>query len=367
MINLDFVYSENINIFLTRIKKYCREIISGETDLLIRRNRIEYNHYLYPFYIVVFESDTKIGFFDHNTYQIGINKKLIHSAKTSVIKNILRHEIAHMFSFIIHGNTEKAHGIEFKNICTQFNWGVDVYSAKINIEMANNQIEGELHSEKIINKTKKLLALSSSSNHHEAEIAMIKANQLIMNHNLHNINSIQDDNITYLKRVITGKKVCGKHKAIYEILRSFWVQPVFSHGKGIFFLEVIGSKVNVDIADYIAKFLDRELENMWTDATKKHSNLRGINKKNSFMLGITSGFKNKIDENVMTQVSTSLIKSLKYNVEKHVSMVYPKVSHSSSKSSTCNFSKKLGEESGKNLCINPAISSKSNNKINLLL
>ncbi len=359
------IYSDTSISFVKRLNTYFKEILSNEVNLEVKRSRFRFNNYLIPFNIIIFEHPTKLGFFDRSLYQIGLNKNLMYSAKTEIIKNILRHEIAHFLVDLTYINsTDSPHGQHFQTICKKYNWGNDVSLSKINLVLENEKIKEDFPSEKIIGKIKKLLALASSSNKHEAKLATIKANQILLKFNLSR-SKIDDSPETFLKRVITGRKVTGKHQAIYEILKHFFVYPVFNHGKGIFYLEVIGDRTNVELADYIANYLNRELENLWKNTKKENPSLKGATSKTSFMNGIAKGFISKIIEsNTLHSKQTQLI-IVNNALDQHIQKVYPRIRNSYFKSKHCKSSSDLGSFIGKNLNINTGI--KDNiNKIFLL-
>lgn len=359
-----FLYSKTILSFISRLKKDTRLILQNEMGLKTNRSRFEFNRYLVPFHIVVFEKGDTLGFFDHHTFQIGIHKNLMYTAKTDVIKNILRHELAHLMNYLINGKNVDEHGTHYREICKKYSWDKEVYQAKANVELENSKIEGDIPSEKIIAKVKKLLNLASSSNSHEAELATIKANQLLIKHNLNKLQTSpllnNEEEITYVKRVITAKKNSAKYQTIYEILKTFFVAPVFNYGKGLFYLEVTGSKVNVELAEYVAKFLDLELERLYKDAQKNNPNLKGITKKNSFMRGIAKGYIEKINQGQKEIVTSKELVLLRKNLQEQVKMVYSRLGHnSSSTGGHCMNSSNIGQEAGKNLNIRPGVKSNS--------
>lgn len=342
------VYSKSTLSFISLLKKYVREILRDEVGVKVFKNRFEYKGFLYPFHLVVFEKRNTLGSFDHHTYQIGLNKNLMYSAKTEVIKNILRHELAHYFAYLETGEGIYPHGKEFRDICKKFRWNEEIYSAAGNLEIMNDKIEGDFPSENVIAKIKKLLSLAKSNNIHEAELATLKANQLILQHNLNRLGE-EDDDTTYLKRVISGKRNNGKYRAIYEILRSFMVQPVFNYGKGIFYLEVIGERDNVEIADYVANFLDFELELLWQENRGHH---RGINAKNSFMKGVCESFVEKISEERREHFSTTALVKMDKVLKNRVKMAYPRLSGTSSAGKgVSQDAKSLGKKAGADLSI----------------
>lgn len=350
--------------FLQRLSGLAKSIITNEVGVKISRSRIHYKNYSYPFSIVAFESDNQLGYFDHHSYQIAINKRLMYTAKQDVIKNILRHEIAHLISFLEYGRSISHHGIEYKEICKKFGWGKDVYLSQTNIELQNEKIEGDIISEKVISKVKKLLQLASSDNQHEAELATIKANELLISHNISklHIKAEQEDTV-YVNRVIQGKRILAKHRAIHRILETFLVRPIFSTSSGNFYLEVTGDKVNVELANYVALFLDQQLDRLWLDTRKNYQNIKGPTAKNSFMNGVANGYVSKIKTFQNKSSNSKDIIKIEKDLEKKISMIYKRLrSTGQSSTKSCNLSSALGEAAGKNLSIRPAIKNQQSNK-----
>jgi hypothetical protein len=357
------IYSNTINTFITKAKNWTKDILANEMKLQVRRNRFEFNGYLIPIHIIVFEHPSQLGRFEPHTYQVGLNKNLMLFAKDSVIKDILRHELAHLICFLKHGAVA-AHGEEFKAICNQYGFSKDISKASAELESLNENKEGDLISEKLLNRVKKLMALGSSSNPHEAQMATAKANELLLKHNLNSLSeSHHDEEEVCLKRVLSAKRSNAKMHAVYEILHCFFVQPVFSHGKGQVFLEVIGSRVNVELADYVANYLDQELESLYKNAQKENPKLKGAAKKNAFLKGVSQGYVQKINEYQHSTHSTKEIISLKGVLKEQVNLVYNRLSYSKSGGGkTCQESKKLGTKAGKNLNIRSALNNKTTGK-----
>src|SRR3989339_155873 len=362
--NCLFLYSNTTASFISRIRSYVREILANETNLCLSQTRVlSLDGSTYPLNIVVYENLTTLGFCDPTLYQIGLHKKLMFTAKTEVIKNILRHELAHYISVVIMQRYDSiGHSKSFKFICDHFSWGEEISAASVNLELANSSVEGDLPSERVIEKVKKLLALSSSSNKHEAELAMVMANKLILEHNLSTIRQQTEDNLetSYMKRVLIANKRSGKHHAISQILSKFWVKTIYNHGHNFFYMEVIGNKTNVEIANYVANFLDHELEAMWNDARiSSRGRLSGITQKNSFMLGIAKGFLEKMER--AEQESSNANKSqadeliiLKDSLQIHLERVYERLRSSRSTAKFCPEANKHGRAAGEKLSIHAA-------------
>lgn len=341
-----FIYSETGRAFLNRARLFLNEILLTECHVEIRRTRFLYKNRLIPISLVLFERGSELGFCDYGRYQIGLSKKLIYAATDIEIKDILRHELAHLFTFLDFGPVS-AHGSEFHFTVSRFFKNPEIAKAKISL----NIVDKSPH--KVIEKVIKLLALSSSSNTHEAILATAKANELLLKHNLELLEKergpLQSD--TYMKRVLIAKKSSAKLIAISKILESFYVTPILSRGNIDVALEVIGLESNVIFADYVAKFLDFELENLY-----RKSNLKGVAAKNSFMRGIADGFLSKLNE--VTFDRSTLLPILK-DLTLRTKEVYPRLGSHYSFAKTDESAKESGYLFGKRLSINQPINSSS--------
>ena len=369
-----FLHSKTISAFISRVRNDVREIVNTEMKLKMDRSRIHYQGILYPLNIVVFEDNSRLGYFDSRSYELGLSKKLMYLAHDEVLKNVIRHELAHFMCYLVHG-PQVLHGEEFHIVCKRFGWNAEVYSAYANIELENNKIQNTVQtenekSEKLLSRLKKLLALASSSNIYERELATLKANQLLLEHNLDLSKSKSidaDEEIVYVKRVITAIRKSSKHIAIYEILKTFFVSPVFSHGRGIFYLEVIGDKSSVELADYVAHFLNTELDVLWRETQKEDPKLKGKSSKNSFFNGVAKGYVEKIEKQKSTLVTGMDLVAIEKNIQRNLKIVYPRIGHSSQSAGMHNpDAHNAGKTKGSNLSIKPAINSGNSSRQFLL-
>jgi hypothetical protein len=359
-----FLYSNTTKAFISRVRSDVREIVSQEMKLQMERSRVLYKGIFYPLNIVVFEDNSRLGYFDSRIYELGLSKKLMYQAKPAVLKNVIRHELAHFIAFIIHG-PRVMHGEEFKEICRSYGWDDEVEKAYGNVSLENEKLEGDLKTEKLLERLKKLLALTSSDNPHERELATLKANQLLLDHNLdmtRNRNTHEEE-VVYVKRVLEASRKQAKHISIYEILKTFFVSPVFNHGRGIFYLEVIGDKTSVELAEYVANFLNNELEVMWKETKKKNPQFKNISAKNSFFRGISQGYIEKIQTQKIKSAQSSELIVIEKNLARQLQSVYSRIGHSALSAGTDNAgARAAGVEKGKNLSIKPGLSNTSSIK-----
>jgi len=359
------LYSETALIFLTKVRAFSFEILKKEMGLPFQKKRLFYNNRYYPLDFVIFEHEKFLGEYDPNYYQIKINKNLIFHSNDHHLRNILRHELAHYITHIIFGLEVQAHGKEFQSVCQRFNFSKEISSASVEL----NKLSGThstLEETKILNKIKKLLRLSQSDNEYEATLATQKANDLLKAHNINFLESTDEEknNETTLLRVMETKKITSKHQAIYKILHHFYVSPVFSYGVKSKSLEIIGERQNVLCAEYIAHFLDKTLEQLYSRERKK-SGITGTRAKNSFMLGIAEGFCEKLSSNNQKEATDNndLI-SLQQALQIHLNRVYPNIRGRQSKEKKLDTKARLlGKQQGKNISISPGITNKLKQKL----
>jgi hypothetical protein len=356
------VYSQTIFSFIRRCEQKIAEIIEAETIFRMNRSRFAFESISYPIQLLVFEGSHKVAYFDPVYLQIGLNKKLIYLAHDKILFDILRHELAHYFTFIVHGDNgvSSAHGIEFQEICKACGWGADIVNAQINLETAAEKIEGNLASEKILTRIKNLLSLASSSNIHEAELATQKANELLLRYNLDHTNIEHEQDEFYVEQLCRQTKASSKLRCISNILKHFLVKPILSFGRKTVSLEVTGTKLNIELAQYLYDFLDKELEKSWLQ-TKKEKNYKGVQYKNAFYQGVSRGFEDK-----MKTVSSKLNNNdknalilIKNDLDKKFNQVYTNLRSSRSTISS-NEALNDGYQKGKTLTINKGIAATNN-------
>lgn len=294
-----FFYSHTINAFRLKAKALSFEILHHECQLEVHRDRFTYKGVRIPLQIVVFEHPRELGFCDPASYCIGLHRRLMFEAKTEVLKNILRHELAHLLASREYGLYVEAHGPEFRQMCRDYGWGEEVFRATSNLDNENAQAV-LAREDWVLEKVKKLLALAQSQNAHEKEAATIKANELLTKYNLDHARTMigsaqfEAEEICQV-RAISFPKTNQKYLAISSILKHFFVYPVLCRYPGKTYLEVSGTRTNVEIAVYVAEFLDRALEDLWQEA-KKTQGLQGKTMKNSFFAGVARGHDKKMEE-----------------------------------------------------------------------
>jgi len=155
---------------------------------------------------------------------------------------------------------------------------------------------------KIIEKVKKLLSLAESSNENEAKLATIKANELIISHNL----TMQEinDNIDYIENIHEDfSRASLETKFIHQIINNhFFVEVIYfksynlvngkykSNTKVLF----VGESSNVQIASYVADFLKIKFKELWNKNKKEFS--WDVSCKQSYYAGLCYGLCDQLNK-----------------------------------------------------------------------
>jgi hypothetical protein len=367
------VYSRTINSFLLKVKKMAHFIMIDEMGLDVRKSRFLWRGYLYPLHFVCFEDPKKLGYFQATSYQLGLHKKLMYLAKDEVLANILRHELAHFYTFLLYGekfHQMAPHGEEFQNVCKRFQWGIAVSRAYSDLEQDNLASAPDQEFERVKEKIQKLLALSQSENVHEAEAATLKANEYLIKYNLKGIETGENNEDSLGETVVTAvfqaKRMNATLNALYDVLQFFHVQPVFNRtGEGVK-LDVVGSRLNVDVANYIAKFLNNEFEILWKQ-TQKELGLKGLKKKNSYIYGLASGLKIKLKAeriNLRNSPRGKDLVVLEGLLQQRVQMAFPRLSRQQGPHANLDpYAHQRGKQDGTSIQIRPGVSQGNKGKL----
>lgn len=351
------VYSKKIIQFIHEIKQIVKNILENEIQLKVSRSRFydKQGRYSYPIKVVIFNNKPMLGYFNSEFFELGFHETLMRSSKDQ-LQDIIRHELAHYITFTTYGSSIQSHGIEFQAFCKSMGWEKNVSAATTCLDDAVTSFQTEENS--ILRKIQKLMALSRSQNEHEAELAMIKSQQLLLKHHIDAKDINQDDEEKiFLKRILKQNREDAKMRTIARILETFFVNCVYSKSSGHIYLEIVGNAVNVEIAEYVADFLSLELDNLWDQTRKKHRELKGLVAKNSFFQGLAKGYCDKI-QFLKKEYQGNAVNALMV-IEKQLieakEMVYPRLSHSKSRGSYSHDAAMLGAQMGKSLNIRPGV------------
>lgn len=351
----------------------------------------DYDHILYAYgvrmsrpQIRVQDVDSIWGQWNPITRTITLSQRLIERHSWDVVVEILKHEMAHQMVLEVLGYHEQ-HGPHFRRACTAL--GVADWA-----QTATGEIPKEIPSwrdhprspeeDRLIKRVEKLLALAESTNEHEAAIAMERVREIYARHNIDRV--AKQSPSAMIHCVITRKK---KRTESYETLifsilnQHFFVNSIHTSiydaesCEEFNAVELLGTRENVVIAEYVYHFLWNTLHDLWK-AYQKTSKPKDARAKRSYMLGVLSGFRDKLNKGTTTSTSHpdrtptechALIAQGQAELSQFVGYRYPKLSTRSWSTGQAEKSSfEAGKAEGANLNLRRGLHQSAGNRGNLL-
>lgn len=253
------------------------------------------------------------GRWDEKKRRILISEELLNHPWPAVL-GILGHETAHQMVSDLGGpaaTQEAPHGPAFRRMGARLGLAPFYLSSTVEL-MADcprpwpdpEEPPALDKSARVLEKVKKLLALSGSPVEAEAQAAMDAAARLMARHNLEALEESPDVAGVYEYRTIELKsnRLDTRLALIAHILnRHFFVETVFVPGydprsdseeKN---LELMGRPENTRLAEHVFHFLMERSESLWQAYHRRHRG-GGHIARNSFINGLLEGFEAKLTQ-----------------------------------------------------------------------
>jgi len=209
------------------------------------------------------------------------------------VAGVLAHEMAHQFVDEVLGvRDESAHGETFRRVCAER--GVDARAA--GAPTAVPDADGV----RALERVRKLLALAGSANQHEAELAMRRAHELMLRHNIERAaaDRARDYQVRHLGD--PSKRSSSVEVDVVALLADyFFVEvirvPVYLPlaGKRGNVYEVIGTHANVEMAAHVYAFLLATADRLWRD-NRDDARVQSGHDRVSYQSGVIRGFRDKL-------------------------------------------------------------------------
>ncbi len=323
------------------------------------------------------EAKKELGAWCAETRTLRLSRHLIVHYSWSVTMQVLKHEMAHQLCTEQFHTDGAPHGEAFQQACELLGVLPEFRRAgAVVLEMVEQATSGSRISAKgreCMAKVAKLLALSQSSNEHEAALAMQKANDLIAKYHIQELGS--DEEYRYGFGIIDRKRkrIESYQRRICTILHEFFfVRVVLAslydplRNETYKTIELLGTKENVTIAEYCYHFLENQLASFWS--LNRHR-FKGSTRteKNSYYLGLLRGFYQKLEEQkkgkedrpIQAEVGALVVAEEK-RLENFVGMRFPrlrKAPRSGAKVYSSTF--KEGVETGKTITFAEGLAAQS--------
>ena len=300
----------------------------------------------------------KLGKWDRSSRIIHISEWHIQSHSWESVRSTLRHEMAHMYAHeVLNATDETSHGDAFKKSCGSLRCDCSASARRETLESLESSTNEE---DRIVAKIQKLLALGSSANEHEAALAMKMASRLLLKYNIDLAQAEKDKK--YESRALGQPGRMGEYQlSLANILREhYFVRTIFIHSydalkdKEGTILEISGSPVNVEIAEYVYGYLVQVMNSLWKESGIQ--NTRGNGAKLQFFTGLVNGFRSKLREQKDSmEKSEALVWVGDAALEDYWSHRHPHTRKVSARGVQRSSEYAKGVQHGRNISINPGI------------
>lgn len=218
------------------------------------------------------------------------------------VNDTLRHEMAHQIvSELFGAGAAPPHGELFRRACLMM--GVDGRGGAAAVL--------DPAAQRAMERVRKLLALSSSSEVHEAQAAMEQASRLLLKYNLDQA-GVAGGQVEVRRLGEPSGRISTESKLISNVLRAhFFVQTIWvsdgplgepARGRA---LEVIGRPENVEMAAYVHAFLHRSLDRLWERFRAEGRSDRRT--RGAFRVGVVDGLLERLDQQRQGVAETGLV------------------------------------------------------------
>ncbi len=229
---------------------------------------------------------------------MAFSRKLVMNYPWMTVREVLLHELAHQVTDELLGGTDQPHGVRFQEACRFLNADPRAAGDYPSLYEAGNT-GGLDENDRILLRVKKLLALSASSNRHEAELAMTKVHETIARYHIDLLSGTADRQYSSLCLGEPQLRQAAHEYALSRLLQDYyfveavWICAyVVDRGRMGRILEISGTTENVKMAGYVYDFLKRVIKDQWKVFRKGRSLTSG--RQVDFALGLLSGFSEKL-------------------------------------------------------------------------
>lgn len=198
--------------------------------------------------------------------------------------------------------------------------------------------------EAILSRIQKLLALATSDNVNEAELAASKAQELLLEHNISEdeLNSFSSEKNERVIEIRTkGKNARNRSNwsiALADIVARANLCSIITSGAGLIW---IGKKTNLEVAQYIFDNLVNDLTRIadlehykYKQTTPHYAQIHGKTWKNSFYYGANQSIRERLNTN-LEQLTASredmnaLVVRNDIELKEYIQKQYPYLSYNS--------------------------------------
>lgn len=313
------------------------------------------------------DGEHRLGAWDSRTRTLSLSRRLIFDRPWTVVREVLKHEIAHQFVDEVLGvRDQTAHGPAFENLCRQH--GFDATATGIP-DASADRVDGEGSPQSpVLRRISRLLALADSPNQHEAAAAMKAAQRLMLRHNIEAAVAAAQEGFTFRHvGVPNGRIPAAEHVLAGILSRHFFVDVIWVPsylprlGRSGRVLELCGTRSNLDVAAYVHEFLMATAERLWREH-RLAQRLTSNRERRRFSLGVMIGFDEKLKAATAENRREGLIWVGDPALDEYLSRRYPRRTGGVGIGITPTETYEQGRRAGRNIVLHRAIHTPTENR-----
>lgn len=247
---------------------------------------------LKPPVIALADTTRRLGQWTRTTRTLELSRTLVLVRPWLEVTSVLEHEMAHQYcDEVLEVAGESAHGPTFQRVCAER--GIDARAAGVPVASTI-----DVAAERALDKIRKLLALAGSDNQHEAEMAMRRAHELMLRHNIEQAQAQQTYEVRHLG--VPSLRTNAVEADIVGLLTEFFFVEVIRvpiyrplAGKHAAVYEVMGTRANLDMAEHVFQFLLATAERLWQE-NRRDTRVRSGRDRLAYQSGVINGFREKL-------------------------------------------------------------------------
>ena len=267
------------------------------------------------------------------------------------VMSVLQHELAHQFVDEVLGVRDEApHGETFRRVCAER--GIDGRAA------GSPALAEGPDGDRNLERVRKLLALASSDNQHEAELAMQKAHELMLRYNIDAAASERRYTVRHLGDA--AKRGTRVETAVLALLSElFFVKvimvPAFvvALGKRGTVYEISGTRANVEMAEHVYEFLLGTCARLWAE-NRADRRVRSGRDRLAYQAGVIQGFRDKLLADRVTLHGTGLVWVGDADLDDYYTARHPRI-HTRRHAVTVNGAHTAGREAGRSVVLHKPV------------
>ena len=337
----------------------------------------EYEAIIYHFGLPAMRAVLKVtslarhwGQWDPSTRSITLSTQLIEGHGWDVVVEVLKHEMAHQWASM-HAPAEAPHGAAFAKACRLL--GMASWSAACTGDLPMTCSPGEhrrisAEEQRLLDKVEKLFNLATSTNEHEAGLAMQRARQILARYNLARTSAPTQEALTYVVVHRYRRRTCRIESMVVALLvEHFHVRAVHTtlfdrdHLCEFRAVELLGEHRHVALAEYVYHFLLHTVQSLYDQYRREH---RGEpRQRQAYMTGVMLGFGEKLSNDDAYAVAPdcaqkrALVRVVAQRLRAYVQTRHPKLARRSLRGGRLDaHALQAGKQAGQRIVLNRAIS-----------